>query len=69
MTVEQPTSTNEIIDSFDELQTFINDPKLKIPNNNRDLSNKRNILWLLRNPIDPPLPLNYKNALIRAARK
>ena len=59
---EIPQEEREI--SFDELQVFVNNPALDLPQKRRDLSNVGNIAWLTRNIwIRNEVPLGMLDAL------
>ncbi|MDO8523061.1 MAG: hypothetical protein Q7S12_02115 [bacterium] len=45
--MEIPSKKDQI--SFEELQSFINDPALDLPELRRDMSKEENIRWLVRN--------------------
>lgn len=65
MSVEKPEFENKDI-TFKELQEFINDPGLDLPQMRRDLSEEANIRWLLRNIMirnKDAVPENYWEAL------
>ncbi len=47
MNPENPESKQEI--TLEELQAFINDPALELPQMRRDISKIENTQWLLRN--------------------
>lgn len=67
--MENLEKINPIEVSFDELQAFFNSPDLVIPQTRRDLSDPKNIRWLIRNIgiQNKNLPHKYLDALAEFA--
>ncbi len=73
MSLEKPSTQKQKM-SFDQLQDFVNDPALDLPELRRDLSKPENLKWLIqnigiRNNVPRKIVIRLKKEFIKAMEK